>query len=423
MTTSRVSSYVLVGVDAVPVTTECDILRRLPALSIVGMPSTSVRECADRVRSAILAAGYEFPRARVVVSVSPADLRKTGAGLDLPIAVAILVASGQLPAVRDDVRIAGELTLSGDVRPIRGSVAMATAHNRAGGACTAGLYLPPENARTAYAVDSRARVVRTLRDIGAALDPERSEWPDLFPSTPVAPSGPDFRDIVGNTAAVDALVDAARTRRPVVLRGSPGCGKTMIAARCPGLLGPLPYAERVAVARIQDAAGLGSPGMDPGTMARPFRAPHHTVSTAGLIGGANLLIGGANLTPGEACLAHTGVLFLDEFPEFPRHSREALRGAVEDGVIDLARAPGRVVFPTRVWLIVAVNPCPCGYAGHPTRACTCSAESVASHAARWQADPLLKGAVVIDLAPVSPAALLSGADRWPDTAALAARVA
>jgi magnesium chelatase family protein len=414
--TSRVSSYVLVGVDAVPVTIECDILRRLPAVAIVGLPATAVRECADRVRSAIVSAGYEFPRARVVVSVSPSDLRKTGAGLDLPIAVAILVASGQLPPVRDDARIVGELTLTGDVRPIRGSVAMATAHNRAGGACTAGLYLPPQNARTAYAVDSRARVVRTLRDIGAALDPERSEWPDLFSSTPVAPSGLDFRDVTGNTAAIDPLVDAARTRRPVVLRGSPGCGKTMIAARCTGLLGPLSYVERVTVARIMDAVGLGSPGMDPGAMVRPFRAPHHTVSTAGLIGGANL-------TPGEACLAHTGVLFLDEFPEFPRHSREALRAPIEDGLINIARYPGRVVYPSRAWLIVAVNPCPCGWFGHPTRVCTCSAESIASYAARWQSDPLLRDAVVIDLAPVSPADLLAGADRWPDTAALAARVA
>lgn len=385
--TTAVRTFTLSGVDAVLLTTEVDLLRRLPSVAIIGLPSLSVRETADRVRSALTAGGYDFPRQRVVVSVAPADVRKDGTGFDLPIAAAILIAAGRLWIPADYV-LAGELSLGGEVRSVRGAVAFAVQHPDLVLVCARSMAEATVRAGgRAIAIDSVAALAEPMVELVA---PARiaSEHHSL-----------DFRDVRGMDEVVDALVEAAATRRTVVLRGPPGCGKTMLAARMPGLLPALTRAEALDVLRVHDAAGLSSPDTDPDTVGRPFRAPHHSASPAGLLGGATL-------RPGEVTLAHLGVLFLDEFAEFPRHAREVLRGPMEDKQIVLARASGRTVMPADFWLVVATNPCPCGNHGHPTRVCVCSPATRERYDAQWVGDQLLRDALVIDLpVPTSDAIL------------------
>lgn len=358
-----VTGAVLVGVDAVRVSVEVDLLRRLPAVAIVGLPSPSVREAAERVRSAILASGFEFPRYRVVISLAPADIRKEGTGFDLPMALAILAASGVVD--RERVArwcVAGELALSGDLRPVRGALSIVCAARDGG---FDGVVIPagngPEGALVA-GVD--VRLGRTLREVVDFFnDTGELDRAELLPPTENG-ERLDLRDVQGQAEARLALEVAAAGGHNLLFEGPPGCGKTMLAARLPGILPPLTQQEGLECTRVHSAAGLrrGDAGI---VTARPFRAPHHTVSAAAMVGGADL-------RPGEASLAHHGVLFLDEFPEFRRDVREALRSPLEDRMVVVARAGGRVVFPANFALVAAANPCPCGYAGHPTRACICS---------------------------------------------------
>ncbi len=406
MSTATVRSFTLVGTTAVPVTIEVELLRRLPSIVIVGLPSASVRESAERVRSAIVASGFEFPRQRVVVSITPADIRHSGQHFDLPIAIAILVASGQLPACFSTTA-AGELSLAGEVRAIRGAVAM-------GIAADGPLLLPMDNAFDAGAVSDHP--VDGLVTLAQLATPKSiSRVPARYVGTDAVaprPSLLDFADIRGNLHAIPLLVEAARTRRPVLLVGPAGCGKTMLAARMPGLLPSLTREEAVEVMAIHDVAGLHAPGTaHVASVTRPFRAPHHTVSAAGLVGGASL-------RPGEASLAHQGVLFLDEFPEFPRATTEVLVGPARDGELVLARSTGRVVLPSKFWLVASANHCPCGSA--PVSWCGCTLESVARYNARLDRQPLLKDAVVIELE--RPVRGEEG-ERWPSTAELRATVA
>jgi magnesium chelatase family protein len=352
----------LVGVEALPVSVEIDLLRRLPSVVIIGLPAPSVRESADRVRSAILASGFEWPRARVVISLAPADLRKEGTAFDLPIAIGVLAAAGRLdPAKVARWTLAGELSLDGRLRPVRGTLAMGSMALAEG---RDGLIVPLANGEEAALVEGLD--VRAARDLAEVVRFLTGEG-DLPRAAPPAQdrgwAGPDLAEVRGQAHARMALEVAAAGGHNLLLEGPPGCGKSMLAARLPSILPRMSAAEALAVTRIHGVAGLLA--ADRGVARRrPFRAPHHSVSAAALVGGASL-------RPGEASLAHHGVLFLDEFPEFPRHAREALRGPLEDRAVVIARAGGHVVMPASFTLVAAANPCPCGYHGHPTRPCAC----------------------------------------------------
>lgn len=408
----QVTGAALVGVEAVPVGVEVDLLRRLPAMVVVGLPAPSVQESADRVRSAILGAGYEFPRQRVVISLAPADLRKDGTGFDLPIAVGILAAAGQVPADRaGGYLMVGELSLGGDLRSVRGMLAYAELARRLG----KGLIVPACAYREAALV-SDVEVVGAP-DLVSVVDFLRSgEKPQILSvSVPGAPVSPmDLRDVIGQAEGRRALEIAAAGGHNLLFEGPPGCGKSMLASRLPSILPPLTVDEALECTRIQSVAGLRSPeGGLAGT--RPFRAPHHSISLAGLVGGATL-------RPGEVSLAHHGVLFLDELPEFSRNVTEALAYVMSNGQHTITRGESCTVLPARFHLVAAANPCACGYLGHPSRPCVCSSEGRILYMSRLQRSPIRsKFDVRVRLRSVPRAELLASAP-GEESATVQARV-
>jgi magnesium chelatase family protein len=375
------------GVDACPVHVEVDVGFGFPSFTMVGLPDASVRESRDRVRSAIRNSGFEFPPHRVTVNLAPADVRKAGASFDLPIALGILAASGVVERrLIADVVLLGELSLDGSIHATRGVLPIAAAARRDG---LHGMLLPAGNASEAaivsgleiVAVSSLNEAVRALNDpAGFRSNPPVSLAPPDRPAASAVShwhagsrlAAPDLADVRGQLLPRRALEIAAAGGHNLLLVGPPGAGKTMMARRVSGILPPLSFEEALDVTAIHSVVGLLPPGGGLITD-RPFRAPHHTISNAALIGG------GSQPRPGEVSLAHHGVLFLDEMLEFSRHVLEVLRQPLEEGRVAVARAARTAVFPARFMLVGAMNPCPCGFAGDPSRECRCAPPAMARY--------------------------------------------
>lgn len=417
MSLARVHSRGLEGLEAPEVVVEVHLAPGLPAFTLVGLAETAVREARERVRAALLHSGLGFPsNRRIVVSLAPADLPKDGGRFDLPIALGLLAAAGQIdPAGLEGLECAGELSLAGALRPVRGALALALGWRRAGSGRR--LVLPRASAEEAARVPGVAPLAADhLLDLVRACLPGDARVP-LAPARAAPPAPPpavpDLREVRGQAEAKRALEVAAAGGHSLLLVGPPGSGKSMLAQRLPSLLPPLEPEAALASAALLELAGA----FDPGHFGRrPFRAPHHSASAAALVGG------GSPPRPGEISLAHEGILFLDEVPEFPRLALEALREPLETGRIALARAQRRAEFPARFQLVAAMNPCPCGLLGHPRRACRCSPEQVARYQGRLSGPWLDRLDLQVEVGAL-PADALQAAPSGASSAEVAARVA
>jgi len=391
-------SRALSGLDAPPVVVEVHLATGLPAFNLVGLPDTEVKESRDRVRAALQNAEFEFPRRKITVNLAPADLPKESGRFDLPIALGILVATGQLPAAPlAAYEFAGELALTGDLRPIRGALAMTLKAHRDGRA----FVLPAESAEEAALVkDAVVHPARSLLAVCAHLTGRemlpRSVAP---PATPRHDEGaPDLADVRGQAGAKRALEVAAAGSHSLLMLGPPGTGKSMLAQRLPGLLPPMSEDESLESAAVHSLTGrfrLEDWGK------RPLRTPHHTASAVALVGG------GSDPRPGEISLAHHGVLFLDELPEWDRRVLEVLREPLEAGRIHISRAARQASFPARFQFVAAMNPCPCGYLGHPSGRCRCTPDQIARYRSRISG-PLLDRIDLQIEVPSLPAEALPG---------------
>ncbi len=360
---AKVSSAAILGVDAFEVLVEIDISGGLPSFMVVGLPDAAVQESRERVRAAIRNAGFPFPISRIVVNLAPADVRKEGPTFDLPIALAVLAAQGIIPQkALENIVISGELALNGNIRPIKGAINIALYAAQAG---LPRVLVPPDNAAEAAIFDSVAVYApHTLLEATEFLQGRKPLDSATLVSVDVPEKHLDLQDVKGQVAAKRALEICAAGAHNLLMTGPPGSGKTMLARRLPGVLPPLRREEAIEVTRIHSTAGVLKQS---GLIQHPvFRAPHHTVSNAGLIGG------GSVPKPGEVSLAHHGVLFLDEFPEFSRSALEVLRQPLEDGIVTISRARAALTFPARFMLVASQNPCPCGHYGDSQKDCTCS---------------------------------------------------
>jgi magnesium chelatase family protein len=406
-----VHSRARAGVRAPAVRVEVHLGGGLPSMSIVGLPEAAVREAKDRVRAAIQCAQFEFPARRITVNLAPADLRKDGGRFDLAIALGILAASGQVPleALRD-IEFLGELGLTGELRAVDGVLPAALAAAAAGHR----LVVPEGNgAEAALACAVEATTARTLLEVCAALEGRKTLPPALAPPA-VRSHGADLADVRGQAQARRALEVAAAGNHHLLLIGPPGCGKTLLASRLTGLLPEASEAEALQSAAIASVSGRG---LDPARWReRPYRNPHHTASAVALVGG------GAEPRPGEISLAHNGVLFLDELPEWDRRALEVLREPLESGVVTISRAARQSEFPARFQLVAAMNPCPCGWAGDPSARCRCSPDAIARYRARISGPLLDRIDLHVDVPRLPPAQLRPDAPDGESSAAVRARV-
>jgi magnesium chelatase family protein len=412
---SSLRTATLFGLEACQVHVEVFVSRGLPRFTMVGLPDASVRESRDRVRAAIRNAGFEFPPHRVTVNLAPADLRKAGSSLDLPIALGILAASGVVRRRHiPELVILGELALDGGIHPTRGALPIAASARRLG---LSGILLPKANAVEAAVVEGLGvfPVDSLVEAVEAINHPERAVQQVPPPPAAHAPAASaDFEDVHGQALARRALEIAAAGGHNLLMVGSPGAGKTMMARRLAGILPPLTFDEALEVTAIHSVAGLLLPNSGLVTE-RPFRAPHHTISDAALVGGGSIP------RPGEISLAHRGVLFLDETPEFGRRVLEVLRQPLEEGCARIARAARTVVFPARFMLVAAMNPCPCGFLGDPVRVCRCKPSQIEGYSGRISGPLRDRIDLVVQVAPVPPATLTDAAP-GEATASVRARV-
>jgi len=411
-------SAALFGVDAFPVHVEVDVSFGFPHFTMVGLPDATVRESRDRVRAAIRNSGFDFPEHRITVNLAPADVRKAGSSFDLPIALGLLAASGPLTrrAIADTI-VLGELSLDGGINAIRGVLPIAVA-SRASGARR--LLLPPSNAAEASVIEGLE--VCTVRSLAEAV--EALNHPDAVtvvprPAAPLTPAststdGGDLAEVRGQLLPRRAIEVAAAGGHNLLMIGPPGGGKTMMARRMAGILPPLTFEEALECTAIHSVAGT-LPGGTGLMTARPFRAPHHTISNVALVGGGSIP------RPGEISLAHNGVLFLDEMPEFQRRVLEVLRQPLEEGRVTVARAARTAVFPARFVLIGAMNPCPCGYLGDERRACRCTPNQIHGYRSRLSGPLRDRIDLVVDVGAV-PVSVLADSPAGEPSAAVRHRV-
>ena len=387
-----VKSAGLIGIEGHLVTVECEELGGLPRLDLVGLPGAAVKESGDRVRSAIKNSGYSFPGGRLTINLAPADTRKEGPVYDVPIMLGLLAADRQIPSLPTDSVFIGELSLGGQLRPVNGVLSMALAAEEAG---IRKLFLPAANAQeaafaenlTLYPAENMEQILEHLQG-GEQIPPYQAQ-----PSAENEGYALDFAEVMGQENAKRALEVAAAGGHNILLCGSPGSGKSMMIKRFPSILPPMSRKEKLEVIRLYSAVGLGTQAAL--SDARPFRSPHHTASAVSLTGGGN-----QQMRPGEISLAHNGVLFLDELPEFSKYVLETLRQPLEDGKITITRAAGSAEFPSRFQLLAAMNPCKCGWYGHASGRCHCTPESVKRYRSRISGPLLDRIDIQLEIQPV-----------------------
>ena len=419
MSFAIVHSRALDALQAQAVTVEVHLANGLPSFTLVGLAETEVKESRERVRAALLQSGFAFPHnKRITVNLAPADLPKESGRFDLPIALGILAAAGQVdPARLEGFEFAGELSLAGELRPVRGALALALAVRGAEGSRR--LVLPTESARAAAQVAGLdIRAADSLLQVVQSLQPDADALPRALPlPRATAAAGADLREVKGQAGAKRALEIAAAGAHSLLLVGPPGTGKSMLASRLSGILPAMDEAEALASAALQ---GLATQGFDARAFGqRPFRAPHHSASAVALVGG------GSPPRPGEISLAHGGVLFLDELPEFPRAALEALREPLESGLITISRAARQAAYPARFQLVAAMNPCPCGWLGAfaaTGKHCRCTPDAIARYQGRLSGPLLDRIDLQVEVHAVKPEQLMAEPD-GEDSATVAARVA